>query len=632
MRNIPEHMTQKQLQQWFERPLKDCGIDIFHAEKHRDKPSATLTILDKAQGQVFLDLYGIPLGAPRHAKPLRKMHIADKLVICQKGRHEPSNFSLGSLHYEATERAKAMFNNNSVTNSQPNRNKEINRFDVQEMQNGVWDYEGNKLFFTSHFTQNQPGKIIFGRKEAIIVLGVPGSDQCRVDIRYQDCYDINLGTYEEPSVTFNLCSAPKMYLISAQETLAAAMAALSVGGRKPQAPKKVRLPAINDSHAQVAGSCFVYRVTLANNKLLSNIRALLRNAKTSIFAYKTHFRYPQEPLQDSFTRLTAELSSQASNRFGRQPFKLRYQVDRIARNGLLPPRKLMLLLPHIAKICSQFGLDPTVAALRRFARDLKAEPPGPAMQANDYSLEALKELLQEYAASYDTSAPDNPYELAKRYSHINLVHKIVVTPCGIYLEGPEPEPTNRVLRQYSKPDHFIRVVFQDEDGGLVRYDPRTNLERIYHQRFKSVLDSSLLICGYSFSFLGFSHSSLRSQSCWFMSTMFSKEGKLLFTDNVIRQLGDFSSIRVPAKCAARIGQNFTDTNSTVKLHQGEVFDLDMVVRNGRDFSDGVGTISLELLRSVWKVYGTRKLLKPTALQIRFQGAKGMVCIPSRMHA
>ena len=109
-----------------------------------------------------------------------------------------------------------------------------------------------------------------------------------------------------------------------------------------------------------------------------------------------------------------------------------------------------------------------------------------------------------------------------------------------------------------------------------------------------------------------------------MSTMFSKEGKLLFTDNVIRQLGDFSSIRVPAKCAARIGQNFTDTNSTVKLHQGEVFDLDMVVRNGRDFSDGVGTISLELLRSVRKVYGTRKLLKPTALQIRFQGAKGMV--------
>lgn len=55
-----------------------------------------------------------------------------------------------------------------------------------------------------------------------------------------------------------------------------------------------------------------------------------------------------------------------------------------------------------------------------------------------------------------------------------------------------------------------------------------------------------------------------------------------------------------------------------------------IVRNGYDFSDGVGTISPALLRRVWRVYGTRRLLKPTALQIRLGGSKGMVSVDSRL--
>lgn len=55
-----------------------------------------------------------------------------------------------------------------------------------------------------------------------------------------------------------------------------------------------------------------------------------------------------------------------------------------------------------------------------------------------------------------------------------------------------------------------------------------------------------------------------------------------------------------------------------------------MTRNGHDFGDGVGTISLELLQAVHRVYGTKRMLKPTALQIRFQGAKGMVALDSRL--
>jgi hypothetical protein len=238
-------------------------------------------------------------------------------------------------------------------------------------------------------------------------------------------------------------------------------------------------------------------------------------------------------------------------------------------------------------------------------------------------------LLEEFSSSYDPNAPENVYELAKRHSHINLVHRIVVTPTRIRLEGPEPEPTNRVLRQYHKDgQHFLRVVIQEEDGGSFRYDPAATQKTIYH-RFKQILASSINVAGRGFSFLGFSHSSLRNQACWFMAPIIV-DGSLCFAPQIIKQLGNFSHFRCPAKCAARIGQNFTDTNATVDVSPRRVGELEVVERNGRDFSDGVGTISHDLLRRVWRVYGSKRFIRPTALQIRFQGAKGMVSLDNRL--
>jgi hypothetical protein len=111
---------------------------------------------------------------------------------------------------------------------------------------------------------------------------------------------------------------------------------------------------------------------------------------------------------------------------------------------------------------------------------------------------------------------------------------------------------------------------------------------------------------------------------------FVVDGLLRYADHVLQELGDFRLIRTPAKCAARIGQNFTDTNTSVKVRPYQVHWLADVERNGRTFSDGVGVISRDLLQKVWRVYGTKRLLKPTILQIRFQGCKGMVSLDSRL--
>ena len=103
---------------------------------------------------------------------------------------------------------------------------------------------------------------------------------------------------------------------------------------------------------------------------------------------------------------------------------------------------------------------------------------------------------------------------------------------------------------------------------------------------------------------------------------FTIEGSLIYARSVIRDLGDFSLIRSPAKCAARIGQAFAQTFSAVAIPPEAFRTMHDIERNGRPFSDGVGTCSLEVLQEIWQVYSQARGLKPTALQIRFQGKGG----------
>lgn len=100
---------------------------------------------------------------------------------------------------------------------------------------------------------------------------------------------------------------------------------------------------------------------------------------------------------------------------------------------------------------------------------------------------------------------------------------------------------------------------------------------------------------------------------------FVMDGSLTYAKLVIQNLGDFSSIKSPAKCAARIGQAFSQTLSSVAITSEAFSRIPDIERNGRTFSDGVGTCSIDVLRKIWQKFGQREVLKPTVLQIRFQG-------------
>lgn len=110
-------------------------------------------------------------------------------------------------------------------------------------------------------------------------------------------------------------------------------------------------------------------------------------------------------------------------------------------------------------------------------------------------------------------------------------------------------------------------------------------------------------------------------------------GELRFARAVIKDLGDFSAIRSPAKCAARIGQAFSQAFSSVNI-PGECFralpDVERLDSNGirRVFSDGVGTCSKSILEKIWAAYAQSRAWKPTLCQIRYAGQFCLYSNPS----
>lgn len=106
-------------------------------------------------------------------------------------------------------------------------------------------------------------------------------------------------------------------------------------------------------------------------------------------------------------------------------------------------------------------------------------------------------------------------------------------------------------------------------------------------------------------------------------------GRLQTYFNIIGALGDFKDILSPARCAARIGQAFSETPFYVSMddHNITVKEIpDVTSADGqRVFSDGVGTLSWAVAYNIWDVLPQKKAA-PTAAQIRFRGSKGMLAV------
>lgn len=601
VRNLPDQSTVNGLRKFFEPILIKFGVHSFDCRKLMTRGCATLTVLEKEGGAAFLLSYGTSAST---ATPARLVHLG-RQIYCSQSKNVPDEMLLASMEMERKNRMR----------THAEKGDDLQRsFQIRSLACGLWDYVREDPIFVSHFQDCTPGTVSFGSKALNIKLTMYS-----VEIPYFMVSSLTAGNKISPSITLSLVGAPKMYKKCLDDDLQRSLALLSFGAPSRKSPTWKRVSSMGPDHHGIASTCFVYRLELINARDILHILALKEAKEVP----------PSSPLaalsmkpQTSLAKETSELNQALTLQYANFPFDLKFQLQKLSQNGCLTPRRVMQLLPRVSEIMDRIGGANAADVVRKL--QLQIPFAGPQTEASELRLSALVGLMTK---SENLIRNEGTYadEVRKQHEHIVMVYRAIITPAGTYLYGPEPEVTNRVLRKYSKfTSYFMRVSFLEEDGEPLRFETGVSNEEIYLRRFKGVLDGAIDVAGRHFEFLGFSHSSLRSQTCWFMAPFLSG-GELLMSKIVIGRLGNFLSIRCPAKCAARIGQAFTDTLSSVEVPEAAVEVINDVAAYGRVFSDGVGTISADLLERIWKKHRPGARLHPTLYQIRYAGRSKLPC-------
>lgn len=319
------------------------------------------------------------------------------------------------------------------------------------------------------------------------------------------------------------------------------------------------------------------------------------------------------------------------------PWEVAFQVDALARENVLDLQELLRIRPHLAALVKQHGRPWTASFLRHLsvqARDTRWYQDS----AQTLHLDVVMELFAQSKASFTGADALNTLE------DTFLCYHAKVTPSRVLLDGPFPERNNRVMRKYAGyTSKFLRVTFMDENGLQYRYDRDVDSHKFIKENFGAILLEGLNVAGRDFEFLAYSQSGLKQHSVWFMRPfkMPGVEG-IMNVDTVIAGLGIFHGIQYdpglmqcPARYGARLAQAFTTTEAAVEVEVEEVFNVDDIkTPDGRRcFTDGVGTMSKELAMDIWRALKEKSVrhrrygrCMPKAIQIRFQGSKGMLSL------
>lgn len=622
-RNVPEQVGEIYLKKEFSHVLARFRINDFGCRK-AGKKNAVLTILDPEKAQRLLDEHG--QDEQQKKRPARLLFLFGRPIYLSKSRSEPDEFFLKHLQLEEEKRLAAQVAVRKANNvpraprsdagsaaggpATHGSGRRVRSFNITAMSCGQWDYDGDRPVFFELFRCPNFGKIVFGKSMLRIAMhNVAPSTEYYMEVAYSNIEGIHVSTNQQPTVTVTTHYAPRFFISDLMEKLKAQTA--KIANKYAQAPEKRRVGHFGGDHEVISGICFTYRFELRDPRDITALRNL--KGESSIppigrwadrrLTYASPFGYFKAKFENS---LEAQDIS----------FGLKFQITKLMWNGEISVTTIFRLYPCIVRCAKAYGDEDTVSGLKLFSS--KVQFPGPDTHPRDVQATALEDLLEE---TVDRAATQRGARSNLLHRNNVEVHRAQVTPSGIYLYGPNTETKNRVLRQYDDHiDFFLRVEFVDETGDPVYFDPRVSLNEIYHGRFKDVLMQGIKIGGRRFSFLGFSHSSLRSQTCWFVAPFTTKDGERFDALSIIRNLGSFDHIRSPAKQAARIGQTFSETQSSIAVPAEAVFlNEPDVKRNGRIFSDGVGTLSSSLMYKIWSEYALRERVKPTVFQIRFAG-------------
>ncbi|KAJ6519524.1 RNA-directed RNA polymerase 2 [Mycena sanguinolenta] len=311
-----------------------------------------------------------------------------------------------------------------------------------------------------------------------------------------------------------------------------------------------------------------------------------------------------------------------------------FQLEALLRNRDLDPKEIILIIPLVRELIDLKGRTYTTAFLRHFSTRARS------WSAYEEMSQTIEELFLEVHKEYGKWHAKAPPLILSDNSVFQSLH-VIISPTTIYLQGPFVKRSNRVLRSFPKNhDYFLRVSFEDEGSLKYRWDKELDCIAFTRRRVgEFLIDNGLTIAGRRFDFLAYSQSALKEHAVWFVRSFRDDTGKLVTANSIIQNLGSFDGLafdptlrHCPARYAARISQAFTATDSTTVQVEEVIYIKEISDQSGKyHFTDGVGTMSLELAKAIGDELGSSRRKRrvknhPRAYQIRWAGCKGMLSV------
>ncbi|KAF6810885.1 RNA-dependent RNA polymerase, partial [Colletotrichum sojae] len=659
--NLPPHLTDRTLEKQLRPYMNALGISEWSCYSSRGKNLGWVTFLYPEDGNRFIARHGKtslpnlpPSWQPIDNRPTAtrgastkkgtrdraNLHLMNVLVFVAKSHKPPDPFHIKSLHHRLQEKSKQRNQHDA-----PAADDAI-IFTVMSLRCGHNSFRNpsQALTFVQECRMELSGLAKFGKKLLVLKYGT----SVKIEIPYASIVQM---IHKSTPCTFTLVlnEPPRFYhLPNGLDELYRMMGQLGISSQGTSSSQQffrgtsiVSYP----DHTKFAGKCMVYQFYVNDPDFDHKMITLERRSLFEI----AHFNIAHDERPNNLWELDYTTSWDLfyghllnAGKTNALPFRILYLVQSLVWNNYLHPHvaddlllKIQVLFKE-ARAASQPEpiSDQAIKNLRDGSRDCL---PFPVHGTEPHLLDPqeILDYLLEVEARIRTEGDYRGTLFGPQVAnHHAWIFRAMVTPTRVTLHGPELEPLNRILRKY--PDHtdyFMRVQFCDEDGADLFVTPKASLDQIFH-RYREVLKNGISVAGRIYQFLGFSHSSLRSHAAWFLAPFYF-HGQLQLYQNIIKSLGDFEHIQIPAKCAARIGQAFSETPSFISLEETgiqwrnipDVKKLDGDIQ--RVFSDGVGTISQEALELTWP-----RLLQggsiPTCLQIRWGGVKGMLSLDTRL--
>lgn len=628
---LPQGLSQASFQNGLQGFMNVLGIVDWSCQVHGRKDFGFATFLHVSDANKFLQAHGA-------VKPHKaRLRIFNRPVYASKGKRTPDKLAIQHLRYHMEQRATTVAK--PVSNHAP----VLDNMRFIDCGHLTIDPDGDDLVFVPQCTllcnlsiSSCTAKFA---KRTLILKYNNGS---RVDIPYESVSEMVIDKIS-PQITLILTATPRFFAPGNQIDRSMGKLDLEAFGwnNASRVPDRMRTTHLHgcDEHSKYVAHCLVYRLTFWQNYNVFDHHMSAVEHIDVIACSRFSFRQlaPMPGSTDfpsafqAFTRRTNEI--QAVNAV---PFDILFQVQALVRNIYVTPKVGIEILDYMEASFTDAKRRrlPPPFSVKSFKQLFQKIPyPSPDMDLDRLTSRYILDDLVGIETSGRSHSPFFSRLEKERSARQSWVFKAVVTPTRIILQGPDLETNNRILRKFPDfTDNFLRVQFSEEDEEDLFFNPNVSNDMIL-KRFENVFRTGIQIAGRVYGFLGFSHSSLRSHSAWFSASFFDKDHKFQTYISIIKDLGDFEHIRIPARCAARIGQAFSETPFSIHLPDHGItqsYIADVKSPDGkRIFSDGVGTISRAAALSIWGVL-PKSSNRATCFQIRWAGAKGMLSLDTRL--